>query len=249
MVNAIAYAGEDAGLVSGLLEIRNGLVVRRREIQLRREIVDVVFAVVEGLLELMPIASRLPGGASRDRRQHVGGHVVQWPALEAAVAVEHDHRLITGGMRYIRTGGETRLMVHEVVARPHHELEDPFRTFAITRRRNAERVGKVAKRTRVQTPGTHRNGIVKRFGIRQVRILNVIGIRPFRRVKRDLFAAFHCPRQCLRHTRLAILGIGRHYGIVVMVERLVRINRWRQRFRIILDRPSICKLQLVIHAI
>ena len=208
-----------------------------------------VLAVVEGLLELMPIACRLPGRAPRDCRKHVGRHVVQRPALEAAVAVEHDHRLVAGGLRNVRTGCETRLMVHEVVARPHRELEHILGPLAVILRRCAERVGKVAKRARIRASVTHRNRVVERFCLRQVCILNVIRIGPLRRAKRDLVAAFHCPRQRLRHTRLAILGIGRQHGIVVMIERPVRIDRWRQRFRIVLDRPAIRKLKLVVDAV
>ena len=119
-----AQSGVYAGLVVVLGEAGGGLVVHRREELLRRKVVDVVLAVVEDLLEAVPVAERLRGGALPGAREHVGGKVVQRPALEAAVAVEHDHGVAAGAVRTVRAGVEVQLVVHEIVGRLKRILED-----------------------------------------------------------------------------------------------------------------------------
>ena len=165
----------NARLAIRLGQIGGSLVVERGNELLRGKIVDVVLAVEKHLLEAVAVAARLRGRQSCHRRKQVGGHVVQRPALEAAVAVEHHQCLVLDRARLVAAGRECDGVVAEIVARAQHEAKDGVGAVAVGLAGKVERLGDVAKAARIRFAGVEDDGVDQRL-VARVFDLDEIGM-------------------------------------------------------------------------
>ena len=175
-----AETREDAAFVVGLPQSSRRLVVRRRKELPDRDIVNVVFAPVEDLLETVRIATRLRGREPGHFDEQVGHKVVERPALEAAIAIEHQHRLVLHVGRLVAAGAEHRRMVHEIVHRRQHEPEHPVGLRTARKTLQPQCVGEVAEAARID---------ISRIEDDRIRQRTIRLVGDLDKVRRDRFRA------------------------------------------------------------
>ena len=246
VLGGVAHAREDAGLVAALLQIGGRLVVRRREVLLRRQVVDVVLAVVEHLLEAVSVAGGIRGGALRHVHEEVGRHVVERTALEAAVAVEHEQRLVFDVARRVRARREHRRVVHEVVGGGEHERERAVDALPVRQALQPKRVGQVAEAARIDVPRVEHDRVDERL-VGDVGDLHEVGDDLVGTLQLQLLPGLQ--HGALREGTARRLEVGRRgqHGEVHDVEHAVRVELGRHVLRPVRHRAS-ADLQRAVHA-
>ena len=224
MVGRLADAVVHPRLVLGLPQRRGRLVVHRREEALAREVVDVVLAVVEHLLEAVPVACGLPRRAVHRAGEEVGREVVQRAALEPAVGVEHHKRVAQHLARGVSAARERDLVAHEVVACADHELEQAVGALAVRQPAQGQRVCGVREAAHVEVAVVEQRRIVE-SALVEVGYLHVVGHGALGHGDRHLAAVRQALGAAAGHAGGGEVGGVGHVGIVVDVERLAGIRR------------------------
>ena len=241
MVRRRAHALENAWFVAHFVKPGARLVVEAREELLRRKVVDVVLAVEIDLLEHVPVAERDGRRQVADDREQVGDDVVERPALESAVPVEHREAVHDDYVRHIPASCKIDLVVHEVVTRGYRELEYPIGLLAVGKPVKSHRLTKILKRRRIRPASVDDADLAKRLRpsfIGDFHIVHVEALRNFhleRLSRPDGRRLLHPP------PRFAEFALARDVAVVHDVENLPRIVRRRDLRRCaIIDTSGIC---------
>ena len=205
---------------------------------MRGKVVDVVLRVEEDLLELVPVAARAHGGDMAGVRERIRREIVQRTALEAAVGVEHRQRLVFHRTRNVAAGRVGRHMVHEVVARLQHEVEQRVGQRLVVPVLARNRFGDVGEAARIHVALIDERGVGQRNAAR-VAYLDGIGDHARGRLHDEGAAGFRVGHERARRVCAAEVGGFRHDGIVQVGEGRVRVVGGDDFLRIILERLSV----------